>query len=140
MLLPGLGGVDSSGTKLSIVLSVNTQKVVAELNLQYPGKKIVLLPPQNPTEIICEIERSPKKSVAIAVIEKSKPHFHKKLAETYRILRGALHLFVDGEKLTLKQGDTYVIKPGQVHWTESDGAWVEVSSVPGWDQEDHILV
>ena len=36
-------------------LNMNAQKIVKELKVKYPGKNIILDPPKNPSEIICEI-------------------------------------------------------------------------------------
>ena len=34
---------------------MNTQKIIKELHARYPGKQVILDPPENPTEIICEL-------------------------------------------------------------------------------------
>ena len=65
---------------------MNVIRVVSELTKKYPGKKIILNTPENTTEIICEIEPTqlyPEKSLAVAVVDKIRPHYHKKLTETY---------------------------------------------------------
>jgi len=35
---------------------MNVKKIIKELQKKYPNKTIILDPPENPTEIICEIE------------------------------------------------------------------------------------
>src|SRR5688500_7239142 len=107
----------------------------------YPGKHIVALPEEDPTEIICEIDPAdehPEYGTAIAAIKASVPHYHKKATETYKVLRGDLKLFVDDQQHVLEVGDTFVIKPEQIHYAEGDFTLVEVVSRPGWTPEDHI--
>src|SRR5690242_16183266 len=94
----------------------------------YPGKNIVAMPKEAPTEIICEVDPTsehPEQNTAIAAIKVSAPHYHKKATETYKVLRGALKLFVDGRQFVLETGDQYVIEPGQVHYAEGDFTLVE---------------
>lgn len=57
---------------------MNTQKIIKELQQKYPGKKIILNPSENPTEIICELSPSsdhPERSIALAIVGSSKPHY-----------------------------------------------------------------
>ena len=115
---------------------MNVEKVVSELKKKYPGKTIILDPPQNPTEIICEIEPG----LAIAIIDESKPHYHKKAAEFYEVLSGNLTINIDKRKHKLKKGDRIIIRPGEIHSVKGNGTWVSCLSKPGWKPEDHILV
>ena len=60
---------------------MNTKRVISELKKEYPSKTIILNPPENPTEIVCEIEpakNSKEDGIAIAIIDESKPHYRKK--------------------------------------------------------------
>jgi len=121
---------------------MNTEKVINELSLKYPGKKIIKINEENPTEIICEVDPSsehPEKSIAIAVINRSEPHYHKKSTEIYRIIKGELNLIVDNKEYNLKENDVYTIHPGEIHYAIGSETWVEVISEPGWTLEDHII-
>ncbi len=121
---------------------MNSKKVIEELNKKYPGKKIIKNDNDNPTEILCEVEPSsehPKHSLAVAIIDKSAPHSHKKSKETYKVTKGKLTLHVDNKKHELNEGDELVIEPGQLHWAEGKETWIECYSEPGWTFEDHLL-
>ena len=75
---------------------MNTERIVAELASRYPGKTILRLPEDNPSEIICEVDPAtdhPESSVAVAVIDSSSPHVHHKSIETYEVLEGEVNLF-----------------------------------------------
>lgn len=122
---------------------MTAQEAINYFKRTYPGKNIVCLPEDDPSEIICEIEPSsehPDYNVAVAAIKQSVPHYHHKATEEYEVLEGELELVVDGESIKLKQGDTYVIKPPAVHSAKGDFTLVRVSSKPGWTPDDHILV
>jgi len=84
---------------------MNTQKIIKELQQKYPGKKIILNPQDNPTEIICEISPTsdhPEKSIALAIVGSSKPHYHKNTTEIYEAQNGMLTVYVNGKKYMLK--------------------------------------
>lgn len=118
-------------------------EAVKYFNKTYPGKAVVQLPHERPTEIICEIaptSEHPEHSTAIAAITTSAPHYHKHAAETYRILQGVLTLTVDSKEIKLREGETHTIQPGQTHSAKGNFTLVEVTSQPGWTAEDHILV
>ena len=122
---------------------MNTQKVIEELKKKYPGKTIILDPPENPSEIICEIDSTadhPEKSVALAIVGKSKPHYHKKSTEIYEALKGVLTVYKSGKKHILKEGEKITIEPNIIHSAEGNEAWFLTYSKPGWTFEDHILV
>lgn len=58
---------------------MDVNRVLSELKAKYHDKKILLNPKDNPTEIIVEIEPTsehPEKSLALAVVGKSKQHYH----------------------------------------------------------------
>ncbi len=121
---------------------MNSDKIISQLRLQYPGKNIFSLPADNRTEIICEVEPSlnhPEYSLAIAIIDKSAPHFHCRSTETYKVLKGKLILIIEQKKISLKAGDKFIIKPGKVHAAIGKQTWVECISKPGWTRQDHIL-
>lgn len=122
---------------------MNVEKIVSELKSLYPNKDILQIPSQDPKEIIVEVEPTsinPNYSLAVAVIEESYPHVHHRSFETYRVLRGEVHLFLGPVRKVLHEGDIQVIEPGTVHWAIADSAMVECASEPGWIPEDHILV
>ena len=122
---------------------MNTKRVIKQLKKKYPGKKIIVNTPDDPTEIICEIEATqdhPDYSLAIAVIGRIRPHYHKKLTETYKVMKGDLKHYMDGKLTLVKEGEIVKISPGVIHWAEGVEVWFEVFSKPGWTPEDHILV
>jgi len=123
-------------------LNMNVKNVINQLKSQYPGKPIIKNNKGEPTEILCEIDPTknhPGYSLAIAVIDKSTPHYHKKLKEEYRIIRGNLILHVDNRVIRLKHGEKHIILPYQIHWAEGNQTWIECRSEPGWVIEDHIF-
>lgn len=122
---------------------MNKQSILSQLKEQYPGKKILSLPEDNPTEFLCEIEPTsdhPEYSVAIAIIDKSSPHVHHQTTETYKVIKGKLTVYKNDQSFELNEGSTLVITPGEVHWAQGDETWVECLSEPGWTSEDHILI
>jgi len=121
---------------------MNIEKIINELSKKYPGKKIIKNREENPTEIICEVDPAsnhPEKGIAIAVIDKSEPHYHKKTTEKYKVLKGKLIININGQDYKLQEKEELVIKPGSIHYAIGDETWVEVYSEPGWLSEDHIL-
>lgn len=121
---------------------MTAQDVIVHFEKEYPGKKILSLPKDNPTEILCEVDPSTGHadySIAVAAIKSLAPHYHNKSVETYEVIKGDLELHVDGEMRKLLEGESYVIQPGQVHYAKGEFALVKVTSRPGWTFEDHIL-
>jgi len=119
---------------------MNVQKVIRELEKRYPGKNVVITDPKNPTEIICEIEPGRNKSVAVAVVDETRLHYHKKLTEIYEVVKGELTMYIEGFKHVVGEGETITIKPGTKHKAFGHETWINVYSTPGWTPEDHILV
>ncbi len=122
---------------------MNAKKIITELQKTYPLKRIILDNKKNPREIICEIEGTsehPEFSIAIAVIDSSAPHFHKKAEETYEVLQGTLRINIGNNIKMVTEGESLVIKKEEVHSAIGDETWVRVTSIPGWDKEDHTLV
>lgn len=122
---------------------MNINKIVRQLKKDYPGKKIIKN--NSPvTEIICEIDPTfnhPEYSIAIAVIEKSTPHYHKETTEIYEVLKGNnLTVYKNNRKYLLKKGSRTTIKPNVIHWAEGKEIWVKITANPGWRKEDHILI
>lgn len=122
---------------------MNVTKIIKELENKYPGKPIFKNNEKNPTEILCEVEPTSDHSdysLAIAVIDKSNPHFHNFLTERYKVIRGDLTLHIEGNKIVLKDGDEYTIEPKKIHWAEGNETWIKCHAKPGWTPEDHHLV
>lgn len=119
---------------------MNVDKVIKALKQKYPGKKIVINTPENPTEIICEIETGVEKSLAVAVVDKIRPHYHKKLTEVYEVIKGTLIHHMGNLIRIINEGEKVTIPPGSVHWAEGKETWFFVRSTPGWTPDDHIVV
>lgn len=122
---------------------MNKQEVIRQLKNEYPGKKIILNDKNNPTEIICEIDPSsvhPDYSVAIAVVDRIKPHYHKKTTEIYGVIKGSLTLFVDNQETVLNTGESLTIKPLSIHHANGKETWIKASSSPGWTIQDHLTM
>jgi mannose-6-phosphate isomerase-like protein (cupin superfamily) len=127
---------------------MNIVKIERAFKFKHPGRDIIMIPPENPTEIICEVEPTsehPEYSVALVAIDSSEPHYHKLSTETYTVLKGALALKLSRKEVLLYPGISYVVPPNTVHSAEGDRTIgditiVEVTSRPGWTPEDHILV
>ena len=116
------------------------RKVIDALRAEFPRKTIVLLPEDDPKEVVVEIWSDEDESYAIAVIDRSEPHVHRKTFEMYEVEKGTLLVHVDNEVHRLEPGNKLFIKPGQVHWAEGDATRVVVHTWPPWNQDDHILV
>jgi mannose-6-phosphate isomerase-like protein (cupin superfamily) len=122
---------------------MKASKIISQLQQKYPGKPIYKNDDNNPTEIICEIEKKSTNhnySKAVAIIDKTKPHFHTKAVEEYQVLKGELTLYIVDEVHQLKEGEKMFVLPGQKHWAKGDETWIECYSEPGWKSEDHIFV
>lgn len=121
---------------------MNHIRIIAKLENQYPGCRIIKLPENNPNEILCEIdptENHPDYSIAISIIDQSVPHHHNQMTEVYEILTGSLSVFVDGIEHKLKEGDQLTIPPGSVHYAVGNQTWIKCTAKPGWTAEDHIM-
>jgi len=122
---------------------MNVKKIKSLLKKKYPGKKIIVTDSKSSGEIIVEIEPTanhPERSLALAVVGKSKLHYHKKSTEIYEAVKDELTVYIEGKKHVLKEKGKVTIKPGQIHYAEGDEAWFLTHSRPGWTFEDHILV
>lgn len=93
---------------------------------------------------MCELEPTashPEYDRAVEVVISSEPHQHLKMTQYYTVLSGVLRLHIGGKVVLLHPKDMYTVRPGEVHWAESeDECWVEIYSEPGWTKEDHIPV
>jgi mannose-6-phosphate isomerase-like protein (cupin superfamily) len=124
---------------------MNIKKVKEELAGKYPGANIK----ENPgpdgdvTEVIAEINRklvNSDRDVAVVVADSSAEHYHNHTTEEYEVLKGSLRIFLNGQPLDLKEGETVVINPGVRHRLEGNETWFYCYSVPDWTAEDYHLV
>ena len=102
----------------------------------YPGCRVKIS--DDSREIVAEISDN----FAVAVIDRSQPHFHLTMRETYRVLRGTLYVAYAGVGHVLDEGETFTIDPGGIHYARAAGkpAWIEVTSEPPWSPEDHFVL
>ena len=114
----------------------DVSRIREELLRMFPGARVKVAPDR--AEMVAEIEPGR----AVAVIERSVPHFHKRMTEVYRGLRGTLYVACGGRGHVLEAGDALTIEPGNVHFARSAGepAWIEVLSEPDWTPEDHLIL
>lgn len=122
---------------------MNIQSIISKLEKKYPGKNIIVDEDGGYSEIIVELESTkdhPGHSLALAVVGKSKPHYHNISTEIYEVTKGVLTLFVDGKKFVLKQGEKMTITPGQVHSAAGEDVWFLTYSSPGWKADDAFIV
>lgn len=124
---------------------MNVSKVLKQLSIKYPKKKIIKNINQSGVvcEILCEIEPAsshPEYSLAIAVIDHSPLHIHKNTTEKYKILKGSLRIFKGFKEYNLRSGNEIVIEPGEIHSSIGRETWIEAYSEPGWTIKDHILL
>lgn len=121
---------------------MNHALVISKLEHQYPGRKIIKLPENNPSEILCEIdptENHPDYSIAISVIDRSAPHYHNHMTEVYEVLTGKLSVFIDGVEHKLSEGDMLTIPSNSTHYAVGNETWIRCTAKPGWTAGDHIL-
>lgn len=112
------------------------EKTRAELLNIYPGCRIKVS--DDKREMLAEI----RDGFAVAVIERSQPHFHLQMTEVYRVLRGTLYVACGGRGHVIRKGDEITIEPGQIHFARcaSEPAWIEVESSPPWSADDHFIL
>lgn len=115
---------------------MDIDKTLAELLKAYPGSRVKVADDQR--EMVAEI----RPEFAVAVIERSLPHFHLKTREVYRVLRGALCVACAGKGYGLQKGETIAIVPGQIHFARAFGepVWKDMESEPLWTADDHFVL
>lgn len=121
---------------------MNIKKVIVALKAEYPGKNILRNLENGSEEIVCEIEPTTLHqdySVAMAIVGRSLPHFHRKSEEVYEVVKGTLTVYKVNKKFVLKKGETIIIEPLTLHWVEGNETWFLTYSKPGWTLEDHII-
>lgn len=111
-------------------------KLRKDLLNEYPGSNIKVT--EDRAEMVAEIE--PRR--AVAVIERSLPHFHTRTTEVYRGLKGVLYVACGGRGHVLHPGESLTIEPGTIHFAKAAGdpAWIEVHTEPPWSPDDHLIV
>lgn len=102
----------------------------------YPGCRVKIS--DDSREMVAEISDG----FAVAVIDRSLPHFHLRMRETYRVLKGTLYVGYAGMGYVLNQDETITIEPGRIHYARAadEPAWIEVNSVPPWSPGDHFIL
>lgn len=95
-------------------------------------------------EIVAE-QKEP--GLAVAVIVRSPPHFHRQTTEYYKIVQGELAVVAQGTVSVLTEGvpgsRKCSIMPGIVHNAVSltnEPAVIEVRADPPWSPDDHFEV
>lgn len=119
-----------------------SKRILAQLKARYPDKDCYDLDGRG-LHFICEVEpvkEHPEYDKAVEVIIAARPHKHLKMKQSYTVVSGLLKLHVGDKIIELKKGEKYTVEPGNIHWAESNEAWVEIYSTPGWTKEDHIPV
>src|SRR5262249_6685945 len=117
-------------------MHMNVDKTRTELMNAYPGCHVKVA--EDNREMVAEISDE----LAVAVIERSLPHFHRETREVYRVVRGSPAVACGGRGQVLQTGETIVIEPGLIHSARAVGepAWIEVKSTPPWSASDHFLL
>lgn len=121
---------------------MNIQKITNELKRKYSKKTIIVQDREGYQEIVVELEPTsdhPEKSLALAIVGKSKPHYHKGTTEVYECIKGILNVSVAGVEHILGEGENITIKPGIVHFAYGDEVWFKTYSIPGWTIADHLF-
>ncbi|QQS38635.1 cupin domain-containing protein [Candidatus Woesebacteria bacterium] len=122
---------------------MEAKKIISELKILYPGKKIYVDDLLHTGEVICELESrelNPQRSVYIAVIDKKITHYHRQSQEVIEVIKGNLIINVEGREHTITPGRSFTIMPGQIHFAQGNSTWIKVTSIPGMSPEKHVLV
>jgi mannose-6-phosphate isomerase-like protein (cupin superfamily) len=127
--------VRKSGQEAAMT-EIETESARKELTQSYPGCRVKIS--DDGREMVAEISDK----FAVAVIDRSQPHFHLKTRETYRILRGTLFVACAGLGHVLNEDETITIEPGSIHYARAADkpVWIEVTSTPPWSAEDHFVL
>lgn len=126
---------------------MNERKVRAELLRAYPGANVLVTTRigRRVTEMVAELgpyydtqnKVLPIGSIAIAVIEQSREHWHNETWETYSVEKGQLTVHINNKPHIIQEGgESLTIQPGQRHWAEGKQAWVRVLSTPPYNPDD----
>ena len=97
-----------------------------------------------PAEIVYEITTLADGlpfGLALADIQQSEAHFHKKTIEIYTVVQGTLEVYLDGQAHQLRTGDTIKIPTGVDHFARSlddTPARLMIVCIPEWSQNDYF--
>lgn len=114
---------------------MNAKKILAELKKEYPGKNIIVNDPDDPTEIICEIEPAewnPDKNSVVVVFEGKIKHPHGYRKQSYEVLKGILEITKEGKSYFLSEGEKLEEGFEEFHLAKGKETWVKVTSEPAW--------
>jgi mannose-6-phosphate isomerase-like protein (cupin superfamily) len=119
-----------------VMAEIDIESTIEKLIKLYPGCRIKIS--DDKRELVAEITDD----FAIAVIDKSQPHFHLKTRETYRVLKGTLYVACAGVGYVLNEQETFTIEPGNMHCAQAADTpvWIEVTSSPSWSAKDHFVL
>src|ERR1700760_2855370 len=95
--------------------SIDSESIRKELMKAYPGCRIKIA--DDSREMVAEVSEN----FAVAVIDRSQPHFHLRMRETYRVLRGTLYVANAGKGHVLREGESMTIEPGGIHYARAAG-------------------
>lgn len=124
---------------------MDKSKIIQKLNKKYPDKEIIIQEKDGKIgKIICDAEPTSDHSewsMVSAFIIDSEPHHHNHTTEEYTVIEGILELHIGKEIVELKEGKSYTISPGIIHWGRALGeyVWIECTMKPGWSKEDYIV-
>lgn len=117
----------------------NKIEAIAYFEKNHPEADVIGYPPENPTMFSCEVGRDEEKSVHIAAVHKSDPHYHSESDETTRVIEGEISLHVAGKQYLLREGESHTVFSGKVHSAISEEwAIVQITSRPPRDGGDHV--
>ena len=78
--------------------------------------------------------------MCISIIGESKPHVHRKIIETYTVIKGTAFIVKNKTTHTLSTGETITIAPGITHSVRGKEAWILCLAQPAWTPKDHSVV
>ena len=115
---------------------IDIEKTRAELINAYPGCHVKVAEDQR--EMVAEISDG----FAVAVIERSQPHFYAKMTEIYRVRCGTLYVACGNQGHVLREGEAITIKPGYIHYAcvAGEPVWIKVESTPPRSADDHCVL
>ncbi len=89
--------------------------------------------------------RGPHVDIGMVVLmpgEDFNTHYHNKIEENFLTLEGSVDIYVDNEKLTLKEGDIIQVPPQRNHFLKNNGTvpWKAVFVKAPYDPKDKVDV
>ncbi len=88
-----------------------------------------------------DVDESPGTVHRTEIHADAKPHYHRRLTETYYILRCSADaaMELDGQRIPIREGACILVPPGVVHRAVGSMT-VLIMVVPKFDPEDEVLV